>query len=377
LLALAACSSAGSTSASSTGGSSASATSTSASGTAYNLAAAQQTVSAFTTRPTSVGVTTPIKGTVPKGKVIDLIQCGVPACQAAGNYLVSAADAVGWKVDRINAGLTAESTAAAWAQAVANKPNGVVTSGSPRALFNPELAQLKAMNIPVVDQSVGDAPGNGLSLVMLGPPALAGTSAAPGVGTRIADYMLSQNGGKAFDSLAVYTSEYTSEIAALSGFTTAMNAACPSCKVYTLNVPLSSIGSDLPSRITTFLSSHPEIKWVWPNYDDFIEGLPQAMKAAGQGSDHLVTWDSSTASISYMQNGELTAFDAYPAAEMMWRSIDFFIRSFTNQSTTVDTAPLPAWMITNASEIPPQTDGLFPLVADYQAQFEKLWHISS
>lgn len=334
-------------------------------------------MTAFTTRPTSIGVTTPITGSVPKGKRIDLIQCGVPACEAAGNYLVSAASAVGWTVDRINAGLTAESTAAAWAQAVANKPNGVVTSGSPRVLFNPALAKLKAMGIPVVDQSVGDAPGNGLSLVMLGPPALAGTSTAPGVGTRIADYMLSQNGGKAFDSLAVYTSEYTSEIAALSGFTTAMSSACPSCKVYTLNVPLSSIGSDLPSRITTFLSSHPEIKWVWPNYDDFIEGLPQAMKAAGQGSDHLVTWDSSTASISYMQNGELTAFDAYPAAEMMWRSIDFFIRSFTNQSTAVDTAPLPAWMITSAAEIPAQTDGLFPLVADYQAQFEKLWHISS
>ena len=334
-------------------------------------------MAAFTARPTSIGVTTPITGTVPKGKRIDLIQCGVPACEAAGNYLVSAANAVGWTVDRINAGLTAESTAAAWAQAVANKPNGVVTSGSPRVLFNPALAKLKAMGIPVVDQSVGDTPGDGLSLVMLGPSALAGTSMAPGVGTRIADYMLAQNGGKAFDSLAVYTSEYTSEIAALSGFTTAMSSACPSCKVYTLNVPLSSIGSDLPTRITTFLSSHPQIKWVWPNYDDFIEGLPQAMKAAGQGSDHLVTWDSSTASISYMQNGELAAFDAYPAAEMMWRSIDFFIRSFTNQSTTVDTAPLPAWMITNASEIPPPTDGLFPLVANYQAQFEQLWHISS
>jgi ABC-type sugar transport system substrate-binding protein len=217
-------------------------------------------------------------------------------------------------------------------------------------------------------------------LVMMGVPALQGTSASPGVGNRIAEYMLSQNGGKAFDALAVYTSEYTSEIAALSGFTTTMSAACPSCKVYTLNVPLTSIGSDLPTRVTTFLSSHPEIKWVWPNYDDFIEGLPQAMKAAGQSSDHLVTWDSSSASISYMQNGELTAFDAFPAAEMMWRSIDFFIRTFTGQSTAVDNAPVPAWLIDGASALPPasqQTDGLFPLVANYQAQFESLWHISS
>jgi ribose transport system substrate-binding protein len=342
----------------------------------YNLAAAKAAIAKFTTRPTSIGITKPITGSVPKGKTIDLVQCGVPACASAGNYLVSAGQAVGWTIKRIQAGLTAESTKAAWDQVVANKPDGVVTTGSPRALFNPELAQLKAAGIPVVDQSTGDPQANGLSLVMLGTPALAGTPGNPGVANRIADYMLSQNGGKAFESLAVYTSAYTSETAGLGGFKTAMAAACPKCKVDTLNVPLSSIGSDLPTRITSYLSAHPKVKWVWPNYDDFVNGLPQALQAAGLGSTKLVTWDSSTASLAYVKSGAITAFDAYPAAEMMWRSIDFLIRTFNKESTAVDSAPLPAWLIDSGAQIPPNTTGLFPLVANYEAQFKKLWKIS-
>jgi ABC-type sugar transport system substrate-binding protein len=371
VLAVSACSSSGSSDASS----GSTATSSAAGSGDYNLAAAQQIVAKFTARPTSIGITTPITGSIPKNKTIDLVQCGVPACASAGNYLVSAAQAVGWTVDRINAGLTAESTVAAWNQAVANKPDGVVTSGTPRALFNPELAKLKAAGIPVVDESVDDPAGDGLSLVQLGPSALANTGSNPGVGARIADYMLAQNGGKAFEALAVYTSEYSSEIATLQGFTSTIKSACPKCKVDALNVPLSSIGSDLPTRITTYLTSHPQVKWVWPNYDDFVSGLPQAMQAAGQSGIKLVTWDSSSASISYMQNQQgLVAFDAYPAAEMMWRAIDFFIRSFTGQSTAVDSAVnLPAWVIDKPADIPQGPNGLFPLVADYQAQFKKLW----
>ncbi len=370
-LAVSACSSSGSSDPSS-----ASSSASSASGASdYNLAAAQQIVAKFTTRPTSIGITAPIVGSIPKNKTIDLVQCGVPACASAGNYLVSAAQAVGWTVNRIDAGLTAESTVAAWNQVVANKPDGVVTSGTPRALFDPELAELKAAGIPVVDESVDDPPVNGLSLVQLGPIALAETGSNPGVGARIADYMLAQNGGKAFQALAVYTSEYSSEIATLQGFTATIKSACPTCTVDALNVPLSSIGSDLPTRITTYLASHPQVKWVWPNYDDFVSGLPQAMQAAGESGIKLVTWDSSNASISYLKNQQaLVAFDAYPAAEMMWRAIDFFIRSFTHQSTAVDSAVnLPAWMIDNPAEIPPSPTGLFPLVANYQAQFEKLW----
>src|ERR1700760_4311582 len=56
----------------------------------YNVAAAKALAAQFTTRPTSVGVTAPITGSVPAGKTIDLVQCGVPACQEAGDYLQSA-----------------------------------------------------------------------------------------------------------------------------------------------------------------------------------------------------------------------------------------------------------------------------------------------
>lgn len=360
-LALSACSSSSSTNGSNT-----------AAASDYNVAAAKALAAEFTTRPTSVGVTTPITGSVPAGKTIDLVQCGVPACQEAGDYLQSAVQAVGWKLVRINAGLTAETTKAAWDQAVSNKPDGVVTSGSPDSLFKPELAKLAAMNIPVVDQSVNDPQGDGLSLVLLGK---AGYEA---VGARIADYILAQNNGKAFQTATFYSSGYAGEQNGADAFKSTIMKACPKCTVDSENVPLTSIGSDFPQRVTAFLSAHPKVQWVWPNYSDFVTGLPQALTAASLTSIKLVTWDSNSTSVSYMKNGKgLVAFDAYPAAEMMWRSVDFFIRTFNHESTSVDSSPLPVWFIDNPAQIPSSSTGLFPLVANYQAQFKKLWKLSS
>ncbi len=359
-LALSACSSSSTTTGSTT----------SAGGSDYNLNAVKALAAKFTTRPTSVGISAPITGTVPAGKTIDLVQCGVPACQEAGDYLQSAVQAVGWKLVRVNAGLTAETIQAAWNQVVTNKPDGVVTSGSQDVLFKPQLAKLAAMNIPVVDQAAPDPQGNGLSLVMLG------KEGYEAVGARIADYILAQNNGKAFQTATFYSSGYAGEQDGANSFKSTIMTACPKCTVDAENVPLSSIGSDFPQRVTAFLSSHPSVKWVWPNYSDFVTGLPQALTAAGLSSIKLVTWDSNSTSVSYMKNGKgLVAFDAYPAAEMMWRSVDFFIRTFNHESTSVDNAPLPVWFLDDPAQIPSSATGLFPLVADYQAQFEKLWKL--
>src|SRR5438105_1367527 len=46
----------------------------------YDVAAARAAVQKLETRPTTIGITAPIKGTVPSGKHIDYLQCPVPAC---------------------------------------------------------------------------------------------------------------------------------------------------------------------------------------------------------------------------------------------------------------------------------------------------------
>src|SRR5271170_3035262 len=139
-LAVGACSSSGTTASSSPASSPASnSAASSSSGTGSPFAAAAAANTKFEQRPTSIGITTPVGKTIPKGKVVDFIECGVPACVVEGNILQSATNLLSWKLDRINAGTSPQQIADAYQQAVTNKPDAVIGSGFGRALFDPEL----------------------------------------------------------------------------------------------------------------------------------------------------------------------------------------------------------------------------------------------
>ncbi|HEY2165727.1 MAG TPA: substrate-binding domain-containing protein [Jatrophihabitantaceae bacterium] len=334
------------------------------------MAAVNAEVAKYSSRPTSIGISTPVSGAVPTGKTIDYLQCGAPSCKDAGDYLELATQAVGWTLKRVDAGISAETVKAAWGQAVTDKPDGVIASGFPRVLFESELAKLKAMNIPVVDEIVGDAAGNGLSLVLADPTDQAAT------GTRLAQYVLKQNNGKAFEALSVITSAYTSLVNQDKAFGTAITSVCATCKVDHLDVPITSLGTDLPTRVTSYLSAHPKVKWVYVGFSDMVTGLPAALKAAGLGDVKLVTYDGNPTTQAYLKNGQsLVAMDQYPAPEIQWRAVDFFIRTMLGEDTAVDSAhTLPAWVIEGAQV--PSTTGSFPAVADYQTQYKALWKLT-
>jgi ribose transport system substrate-binding protein len=364
---ISACSSAGTSSKKSSGSSGGS---IAAAGTAYDVAAVNAEVAKYTTRPTSIGIDAKVKGVVPTGKTIMYLQCGAPSCKDAGDYLEAATKAVGWTLKRVNAGISAETVKAAWGQAVTEKPDGVVASGFPRVLFEDELAKLKALNIPVVDQIVGDVAGNGLSLVLADPTDQAAT------GTRLAQYILKQNNGKAFEALAVITSAYTSLSNTNKAFGAAITAACSTCKVDDLDVPVTSLGTDLPSRVTSYLSKHPKVKWVYMGFSDMVTGLPAALKAAGLGDVKVVTYDGNATTQAYLKNNQsLVAMDQYPAPEIMWRSVDFFIRTMLGEDTAVDSAhTLPVWVIDGAQV--PSTTGSFPAVEAFESQYKALWNVT-
>ncbi len=121
-------------------------------------------------RPTSVGIKTPVGKPIPKGKTIDFIQCGVPACKTEGELFESAAGELGWTIKSINAGTTPEEIKAAYDQAIKDEPDAVLGSGYPRSLFEPEIAELKAKNIPVIEFFVEEEAGNGITAVIGGIP---------------------------------------------------------------------------------------------------------------------------------------------------------------------------------------------------------------
>lgn len=327
------------------------------------------TVKTLEQRPTSLGITDPIKGQIPAGKTVAFIQCGSPICADMGKILASGAAKLNWKVDRINAGLTAETIKAAWGQAVDSKPDAVITSGTPRSLFEPELAKLKAMGTPVIDMTTADSAGNGLTQVYGGPDQYTDQ------GKNIADYMLA-NGGKSVKELSVTISAYPNITDVATGLKKELTSQCSGCSSASLDVPASSIGSDLPSRITSYLSAHPSINWVYVGFSDMVTGLPAALQSAGLGKVKLVTLSTNPTIATYMKNGQnLVMATGFDTTEIMWRSLDYLARVWTNSPTDQNTDPktLPAWFVTK-DNLPSTTEN-FPYVEDYQEQYEKLWNV--
>ena len=323
-------------------------------------------------RPTSIGITTPVGKTIPKGKVIDFIQCGVPACVVEGDILESATNLLGWKLVRINAGTSPQQIADAYQQAITNKPNAVIGSGFARALFNSEVNTLSSMHIPVLEAFVGDSTGDGLTGVVGGP---VNNSIQ---GKEVADYILAKTTSKSATIGAVVPSGFPNMIQENSSFDAEIQKQCPKCTVKLLTVPVTSIGTDLTTRISSFLTANPNISYLWDGYDDMVTGLPTALKGSGITSVKVATISmNGTVAADIGQNDYVTTAIGTSFPEVYWREIDLLARYFTGVSYSVDLndATLPFWTITS-SDLPSDASSVtFANVVSYKTQFEKLWGI--
>jgi len=333
-----------------------------------NFPAAEKATAKYEKRPTSIGIKTPVGVEIPKGKDIAFVQCGVPACATEAEILKTATDLLGWNLHTINAGSTPEEIKAAYQQAINEKPDAVLSSGFPRALYEPELKALNKMKIPVVQAFVGDTTGNGLTGVVGGPVA----SEIEGKG--MANFILTHSSSEAPKVGQVYVNGFETTVNVADALKGQLEAECAECSTEDLVVPVASIGSDLPQRVSSFLTSNPDIEWSSIAYADLMVGLPTALKGAGIEDANLVTLNLNPAIAPYMSKGEFLRLGfmvSYP--ESYWREIDLLARYFTGQpyEENLDDSTLPYWAITK--ETLPSTTEEFPAVVDYEEQFKRLW----
>jgi ribose transport system substrate-binding protein len=330
--------------------------------------AAEKANAKYERRPTSIGIQKPVGAKIPAGKDIAFIQCGVPACATEAKILEAATKLLGWNLHPIDAGATPEEIKAAYQQAINEKPDAVLGSGFPRALYEPELKKLNEMKIPVVQAFVGDETGDGLTGVIGGPKA----SEIEGIG--MANFILSHSSSKEQTVGQVYVNGFETTVNVADALKGQLEKECPDCSTKDLVVPVTSIGADLPQRVASFFTANPEIEWASIAYSDLFVGLPTALKGAGVEKANLVTLNLNPAITPYMAKGEFLqlGFDvSFP--ESYWREIDLLARYFTGQpyDENLDDSTLPYWAIT-AKTLPSTTEE-FPAVVNYEEQFKKLW----
>ncbi|MFF5521548.1 sugar ABC transporter substrate-binding protein [Streptomyces coeruleorubidus] len=332
------------------------------------LTAARAALAKYSERPATISVTEPVGKAIPKGKKIDFILCGVQSCKDLADFFTEAAKELGWQVKQIATQGTPESVQAAYEQAVRDKPDAVVASGFPRAVYAKQLAQLKAAGIPVIQSNADDVAGDGISLLKNGPKDV-------GVqGEMLASWVVSNSGAKA-DTVYFDLPAYTILKPVKDSFAAKYKEWCEGCALDNVDVPITSVGKDMPDRVVSYLRSHPKVTHVVFSLGLLNVGVPAALKTAGITGRHIVVNVGDAQNYQYIQGGLTDGAMALNSHETAWLQADALARHFTGQPMAVDQkAALPNMLVTKDNL--PSADGDFPIVEDYEKQFKALWGLS-
>jgi ribose transport system substrate-binding protein len=158
------------------------------------------------------------------------------------------------------------------------------------------------------------------------------------------------------------------------GFLGEMNHLCPSCRTDVLTVPTSSIGSDLPTRVTAYLRTHSSVNAIaYPVIDEII-GMPEALSSNGLDSQIKVTATINTSSLaaSQLNSGQLTALISTAYQTTMGFMLDALIRSFNGKPQL--NWPGMTWIVTKAN-LPQDTNTAINEFPNGVQVFQSFWGI--
>jgi ribose transport system substrate-binding protein len=367
-LAIAACSS--SSSSSTSGGTSASATgsATTGSATSAGLAAAAAYQQQFLNTPTSIGISTPLKSKPTPGKLLVGLDSGLGSAKVLAQYWAQAAADIGWKYKDLISGSTPAAQQAAMNSAIQLNPAGILTNGIPNSTIQAQLT-LAAQKGIWVNSSADTSPPSGAMF----DTSIANPAQLAQWGKMVAGYVVTQSKGK-----AVVQDFQLTAFPILLDFDTAFVAAvhlwCSTCKVTTNAVPAASLGtSALTSQVTSVVTRNPDTNWLIFDLGDLEIGVDAAVKAAGLTGLSIGGLTADTPNIAGLKSGAETVWTAYSLPIVAYRQVDSMARKF--EGIPILSAALPTQLITpaNVSTLVVDSAGNYVGVADYRAEFQKLW----
>ena len=327
-------------------------------------------VKKYQTRPTMIPESTPLATKPPRGKVIDWLECPLPDCTNLAKYAKKAASYFGWTIREINAGLTPATIKNAWDQVVADKPAGVFASGEQRAFFEPELQKVKAMGIPYVEYAESDPVTDGVSAAIISEDAFAELG-------KITAWAMITKYGMSMKALSVHIAGFKDSGNTSTALDAEIKARCPGCQLSTLTFNATQLGTpSVPNGVIAYLKGHPGINAVYAPFPAVIQQVLPQLATAGLSKIGLYTGVEGSIAAD-IKNSSINAAAASPWIEWVYMAIDAFARLFTHQQVPAPQAgaQVPFWLL-NSSNIPPQaSQPFFPVVANYDSQFRKLWGV--
>jgi ribose transport system substrate-binding protein len=316
--------------------------------------------------PTELGLP-PTEKPIPSGKTVTYVHCGVDVCSTIAKAIKNSADILGWETKVIATDGSPASIKAGWGQVVRLKPDAAFGSGAPAAAYAGEIKQLEAAGIPVILLATTDKEGNGITFSEMQ------LDEVPLVGKQMASWVVSTTNGDA-NTLYVDLPTFPILPPVKEGYEAAYEEWCPDCPYESIDLPITSIGKDAPSRIVSHLRANPDVNTVALGYDGLGFGLPAALKAAGLDDKVQVIGEAPTeTNFAYVRNGEQGATVSQAYFEIWANLVDVAARTLTDQPIDANTEWEVPWFLVTPDNIDEVGTGHEPLLPDLNEQLEKLW----
>ena len=258
----------------------------------------------------------PLSAKPPTGKRVSIINCAVPVCALYTDAAEAAAAALGWETTVVTTQFTPESYTATWTAVVEEKPDVVFAAAVlPSSTVQSQVQALQDAGAIIVTYA-GDAPA-GPGTPYLYSKANEAEQQQQGVVQgllAIADAGTGPN--------VVFLGVPDTPSAAPTGAALKSTVEEAGGTYNELKMNTADIGTQAPSQVVSYLQAHPEVQYVALPWDDWISGLPQALRSAGLESVKVIGTAANAASEAAVQSGQIFRSVVHPTAQNAWWMID-------------------------------------------------------
>jgi len=321
-----------------------------------------------------IGVSTPLTKTPPPGKTIGALVCELPACEGYVKPYEEAAEKLGWNVETFV--YKSGEPGPAMQQAINQKVDYIAITGQPPALFEEQLKEAKAANIPVIsgDDVTPPDPSTGLYTQFGDAQMFEGQSEKAGL------WILGDAGGEDANVAYVTIESYPILEVGYPALEKTLAKYCDSCSTVKLPLTVEDLGEGKgPAKVVAFLQSHPEVNYLDFSFVDLMTGVPEAMKAAGM-TNVTITGQAMSESdyiIEEIEKGTIPAWIAQAIDYQSWLMVDAMARLEVGMPLSEErqAANMPTWVATKATLKYLQPHSRWSGPEGFEEEFEQLWGV--
>ena len=343
------------------------------------VAQATSQIATLLTEPSTIPATSPLPHAPAKGVKVAFLTCSAAACSLLNPGFTAAAKALGWDPTVITYNFATPGQAVQ--QAIDAGYKYIATTSITLSTITPQVQEAKAKGVALFGAYTDDTPSgtqNGLYGVAQNGAGDLKT------GAMMADWLIANSGGHA-NAVYVDIPLYPSLVGQGQGAQAEFAKLCPGCAFATLPMSGTQLGAgQVPAAIVAYLRSHPSVNYLYLSFQDLDAGVAAAIRAAGlAGKVKIVGTEGQASQLQEVVNGQEAMWSILPEPYVMWVVVDWMARlseGVLTPSSLSATDEGVAFIVDTAAKATAQltaNGGNWPGPANYQAQFEKLWHVGA